>query len=170
LSRIDYYDLIPPRKRIDGFSQNDDAMRKGRDSTRFQEIVPGRLFIAQNLAASRTSNLPSMKCIFGTAISLTRAEPKKDDDEYVTTHRSKTTKPENRLTHFHLVFVLEPPDLELSQHVDKMFKHVIAKITSALRSEQVRCDYVRQQADLIMKLRDAARLGMLRAHTPIIRL
>src|SRR6185312_8057212 len=98
-----------------------------------------------------------------------REDKKKDDDENVMdsqdidqsvgTKLPPTTKPANRLSHFHLVFVLEPPELELSQQVDKMFKHVIAKITAALYYEQERCDYVRQQSDLIMQL-NAARLGM----------
>ncbi|CAG8477829.1 9559_t:CDS:2 [Ambispora gerdemannii] len=57
-------------------------------------------------------------------------------------------------TTFHLVFVLEPPELELNRQVDNIYKHVITKLTAALRYEQKRCDYVRIEAEKIIALRD----------------
>ncbi|RHZ85444.1 hypothetical protein Glove_65g69 [Diversispora epigaea] len=58
------------------------------------------------------------------------------------------------LTFFHLVFVLEPPELELERQVDNIYKHVITKLTAALEYEQRRSDYVRKEADLILYLRE----------------
>ncbi|CAG8506125.1 8378_t:CDS:2 [Paraglomus occultum] len=145
----DDFDPTPSRRRVGGASRNDDG----------DEILLGfkKSYLADLL-------LPRSGSIKDFQLTI----KKKDDDENVTDSQDidqpagakvpSTTKPANRLTDFHLVFVLEPPELELIQHVDKMFKHVIAKITAALYYEQDRCDYVRQQADLIMQLKDAARL------------
>ncbi|CAG8499893.1 8064_t:CDS:2, partial [Paraglomus occultum] len=175
-SDADDFDPIPSRKRVDGASRNDDGdeillgfkksyladllLPKSDSIKDFQLTVDGMTFLGQPISFTKAEQR-------SRDIDL-REDKKKDDDENVMdsqdidqpvgTKVPSTAKPANRLTHFHLVFVLEPPELELTQHVDKMFKHVIAKITAALYYEQDRCDYVRQQADLIMQLKDAARL------------
>jgi hypothetical protein len=58
------------------------------------------------------------------------------------------------VTFFHLVFVLEPPELELCRQVDDIYKNIITKLTAALRYEQLRCDYVGKEAELILSLRE----------------
>ena len=58
------------------------------------------------------------------------------------------------VTFFHLVFVLEPPELELCRQVDDIYKNIITKLTAALRYEQLRCDYVGKEAELMLSLRE----------------
>ncbi|CAG8613407.1 14948_t:CDS:2, partial [Racocetra fulgida] len=65
-----------------------------------------------------------------------------------------STSTNQQHTFFHLVFVLDPPELELYKQVDSIYKHVITKLTAALQYEQQRCGYVRKEAELIMSLRD----------------
>ncbi|CAG8783186.1 15907_t:CDS:2 [Dentiscutata erythropus] len=67
---------------------------------------------------------------------------------------SSTSTKQQHSTFFHLVFVLDPPELELCKQVDSIHKHVIAKLTTALQYEQRRCGYVRKESELIMSLRD----------------
>ncbi|KAK9766400.1 Nitrogen permease regulator 3 [Basidiobolus ranarum] len=64
--------------------------------------------------------------------------------------------PVSQVTMFHLVFVMEPAALDLNREVDDLYNHVITKFTAALRYEQIRCGYVRQEADRIMTLTDEA--------------
>ncbi|CAG8478470.1 15699_t:CDS:1 [Acaulospora colombiana] len=61
---------------------------------------------------------------------------------------------QSKLTFFHLVFVLEPPELELERQVDNVYRHVVTKLTAALNYEQRRCDYVRKEAEMILSLRE----------------
>ncbi|PKK73410.1 UPF0171-domain-containing protein [Rhizophagus irregularis] len=58
------------------------------------------------------------------------------------------------VTFFHLVFVLEPPELELCRQVDDIYNNIITKLTAALRYEQLRCDYVGKETELILSLRE----------------
>ncbi|CAG8477191.1 12354_t:CDS:10 [Ambispora leptoticha] len=67
---------------------------------------------------------------------------------------SQTQQQHRHFTTFHLIFVLEPPELELNRQVDNIYKHVITKLTAALRYEQKRCDYVRLEAEKIIAIRD----------------
>jgi len=57
-------------------------------------------------------------------------------------------------TFFHIVFVLEPPELELCKQVDDIYKNVITKLTAALRYEQLRCCYVGKEAELMLSIRE----------------
>ncbi|KAG9304606.1 hypothetical protein G9A89_020170 [Geosiphon pyriformis] len=61
---------------------------------------------------------------------------------------------QSHLTLFHLVFVLEPPELELNRQIENIYKHVITKLTAALRYEQLRCDYVLIEAEKILSIKD----------------
>ncbi|CAG8687771.1 3392_t:CDS:2, partial [Scutellospora calospora] len=69
-------------------------------------------------------------------------------------NRADENKQIEHSTFFHLVFVLDPPELELCKQVDSIYKHVITKLTAALQYEQQRCGYVRAESELIMSLRD----------------
>ncbi|RIA89323.1 nitrogen permease regulator of amino acid transport activity 3-domain-containing protein [Glomus cerebriforme] len=64
-------------------------------------------------------------------------------------------------TFFHLVFVLEPPELELCRQVDDIYNNIISKLTSALRYEQLRCGYVRKEAELMLSLRENSGISTL---------
>ncbi|KAF0442224.1 UPF0171-domain-containing protein [Gigaspora margarita] len=67
---------------------------------------------------------------------------------------SSTSTKQQHSTFFHLVFVLDPPELELCKQVDSIYKYVITRLTAALQYEQQRCGYVRKESELIMSLRD----------------
>nr|CAG8521746.1 8192_t:CDS:2 [Entrophospora candida] len=58
------------------------------------------------------------------------------------------------LTFFHLIFVLEPPELELCRQVDNIYNNLITKLTAALHYEQLRCGYVSKESELILSFRD----------------
>lgn len=70
-----------------------------------------------------------------------------------------TNTKQHHLSLFHLVFVLEPPELELNRQVDSIYEHVITKLTSALRYEQLRCAYVGREASLIASIKDEANVS-----------
>jgi nitrogen permease regulator 3-like protein len=70
------------------------------------------------------------------------------------TSSAHTMKQHLHLTSFHIVFVLEPPELELCRQVDDIYKNVITKLTAVLRYEQLRCNYVGKEAELMLSLRE----------------
>ncbi|CAG8649733.1 4144_t:CDS:2 [Gigaspora rosea] len=98
----------------------------------------------------------------GQPVFMNREEPSFED---VTTQTpfsvtsgnndvSSTSTKQQHSTFFHLVFVLDPPELELCKQVDSIYKYVITRLTAALQYEQQRCGYVRKESELIMSLRD----------------
>lgn len=60
----------------------------------------------------------------------------------------------NAMSMFHLVFVLEPPEIERNYRIDEMFYCVTSKLSLVLRYEQLKRDYVWSQIRLILKLKD----------------
>lgn len=55
---------------------------------------------------------------------------------------------------FHLVFVMNPPDIERNYRIDEIFYCVISKISLVLRYEQEKHDYVWNQVRLMSKLKE----------------
>lgn len=57
---------------------------------------------------------------------------------------------------FHVVFVMNPPQLEYHTRVHEMYTCVVKKFARALKLEQARTDYVRKEMELILKMKDKA--------------
>jgi len=57
---------------------------------------------------------------------------------------------------FHVVFVMNPPQLEYHTRVHEMYTWVVKKFARALKLEQARTDYVRKEMELILKMKDKA--------------
>lgn len=57
---------------------------------------------------------------------------------------------------FHVVFVMNPPQLEYHTRVQEMYTCVVKKFARALRLEQARTDYVRREMELILKMKEKA--------------
>lgn len=55
---------------------------------------------------------------------------------------------------FHLVFIMDPPDIERNYRIDEMFYNVISKLALVLRYEQHKHDYVWDEVKAISKLRE----------------
>jgi len=69
-----------------------------------------------------------------------------EDDSHSSTH----------ITQFHVVFVISPPDLELNTQIDMLYDHIIKRYTTALRYEQLRCQYVKNEADKVLTIKEEA--------------
>ncbi|CAG8826196.1 34531_t:CDS:2, partial [Racocetra persica] len=63
-----------------------------------------------------------------------------------------STSTNQQHTFFHLVFVLDPPELELYKQVDSIYKHVITKLTAALQYEQQRYKLDIASMDKLMEI------------------
>lgn len=63
-------------------------------------------------------------------------------------------KSANSMSMFHLVFVMNPPEIERNYRIDEMFYYVVSKLSLVLRYEQLRHDYVWNQVKLILKLKE----------------
>lgn len=70
----------------------------------------------------------------------------------IATHDSDTSSA--HMTLFHVVFVTSPPDLELNAQTDALYFHAARRYAAALRYEQLRCGYVREQIEKIVAIKD----------------
>lgn len=70
-------------------------------------------------------------------------------------HKASEDAPSSSLSMFHLVFVMDPPDIERSHRVDEMFYHIVLKLAVVLRYEQHKHDYVWQQTRQILRFKEA---------------
>ncbi|TPX58143.1 hypothetical protein SpCBS45565_g08071 [Spizellomyces sp. 'palustris'] len=65
----------------------------------------------------------------------------------------------HQLSMFNLVFAMQPDRGQCQ--VDTMYKHVISKITAALKYEQLKRGYIRKEAELILSIKDEAQVKSL---------
>ncbi|KAI5808728.1 nitrogen permease regulator of amino acid transport activity 3-domain-containing protein [Peziza echinospora] len=59
-----------------------------------------------------------------------------------------------KMSMFHMVFVLNPPQLEYYKRVQEMYTFVVKKFARALKLEQARMNYVGREAELMLRLRE----------------
>ncbi|KAF9994304.1 Nitrogen permease regulator 3 [Entomortierella chlamydospora] len=65
------------------------------------------------------------------------------------------------MSFFHVVFVLQPPELQLNSVADQVYKNIACKLTAALRYEELNSQYVSQEATKILTIREeASQAGM----------
>ena len=62
------------------------------------------------------------------------------------------------ITMFNIVFVLEPPQLEYNLRVEEMYDNVTKRLARTLKPEQDMSNYVSEQVQIIMKLKEQAKL------------
>ncbi|PWW76049.1 hypothetical protein C7212DRAFT_295720 [Tuber magnatum] len=60
------------------------------------------------------------------------------------------------MTMFHVVFVLNPPELEYHSRTQEMFDYVVKRFARALKYEQAKDGYVWREAEKIVRLKDKA--------------
>lgn len=77
------------------------------------------------------------------------ADDEKDDEEGSSTH-------DGGMSMFHVVFVLNPPELEYHFRTQEIFDYVIKRFARALKYEQAKDGYVWREAVKISRLRDKA--------------
>jgi nitrogen permease regulator 3-like protein len=69
----------------------------------------------------------------------------------------RSSQHESKMDMFHVVFVLNPPIFEHRIRVQEMYDNVVKKFSRALRYEQARSNYVWEQADMMISMRDRAK-------------
>lgn len=68
--------------------------------------------------------------------------------------RNDESDNEEGMSMFHLVFVMDPPEIERNYRIDEMFYYVVSKLLLVLRHEQLRHNYVWKQVQLVGKLKE----------------
>lgn len=104
------------------------------------------------------------KSVLGLLNSNQReATPSQDGD---VTEGSPQAQVATALSMFHLVFVMDPPNIERNYRVDEMFYNVVSKLSLILRYEQHKSNYVGSQVQQIFKLKELWQdgVGDLTAH------
>lgn len=81
------------------------------------------------------------------------ADDERDDDDINTT---KGSTDEAAMSMFHLVFVLNPPELEYHIRTTQMFECVVKRFSRALKYEQAKDGYVWREAERICRLKEQA--------------
>ncbi|KAI5855746.1 nitrogen permease regulator of amino acid transport activity 3-domain-containing protein [Tricharina praecox] len=77
------------------------------------------------------------------------ADDERDDD-------GDTLKGSGTMNMFHVVFVLNPPELEYHFRVKEMFEYVVKRFSRALKYEQAKDGYVWREAEKISRMKDQA--------------
>jgi len=62
----------------------------------------------------------------------------------------------SKMSLFHVVFVMNPPQLEYHARVDDMYEHVVKSFSRALKREQAHDNYVAKEADSILDIKEKA--------------
>lgn len=69
-------------------------------------------------------------------------------------HGTSTEQSATAMSMFHLVFVMNPPEIERNYRIDEMFYYVVSKLSLVLRYEQLKHEFVWNQTRLIYKLKE----------------
>ena len=74
--------------------------------------------------------------------------------------------PQEGMTMFNVVFLMNPPPLEHHLRVTEMYDNVVKKFSRALKWEQAKADYVWQESQLILSLKHEAQRNGIISQTP----
>ena len=80
------------------------------------------------------------------------ADDEKDDEDGESSQGGNF----GNMTMFHVVFVLNPPELECHSRTQEMFDYVVRRFARALKYEQAKDGYVWREAERIVRLKDKA--------------
>lgn len=84
--------------------------------------------------------------------SKAKTEHQNGDSNDGTTSEDSDSK--SSMNMFHVVFVMNPLDIERDYRIDEMFYYVTSKISLVLRSEQLKHEYVSSQVRDILRLKE----------------
>lgn len=81
-------------------------------------------------------------------------ETTETDAEHPDGYNSTTA---NSMTMFHVVFVMNPLEIERNYRIDEMFYYVTSKLSLVLRYEQLKTDYMRSEVREVSRLKESWR-------------
>lgn len=134
---------------------------------KFQISIDGITFVGQ--PALLNADRPGHGAKFTRAIRRKQAMESDGSNPQLATRPLASPNPANlavagdgsksTLTMFNLVLALKPcPTEDFNAEINDVYNQVICKLTSALKYEQLKRDYVRNEARLIMSIREEAAL------------
>ncbi|KAF8474787.1 nitrogen permease regulator of amino acid transport activity 3-domain-containing protein [Kalaharituber pfeilii] len=74
-------------------------------------------------------------------------------------HKSEGTEEDKDgggMSMFHVVFVMNPPQMEYHARVQEMYTYVVRKFAKALKQEQARANYVGRETEMILRMKEKA--------------
>ncbi|KAK9387511.1 nitrogen permease regulator of amino acid transport activity 3-domain-containing protein [Lipomyces mesembrius] len=74
-------------------------------------------------------------------------------------NKSASSDEKSSMNMFHVVFAMNPPELEYNVRVDEMYDYVAAPLAECLRYEQHKSNYVWKQAQMMIRLRESAAMS-----------
>ncbi|ODQ70837.1 hypothetical protein LIPSTDRAFT_74313 [Lipomyces starkeyi NRRL Y-11557] len=74
-------------------------------------------------------------------------------------NKSASNDEKSSMNMFHVVFAMNPPELEYNVRVDEMYDYVAAPLAECLRYEQHKSNYVWKQAQMMIRLRESAAMS-----------
>lgn len=141
-----------PSKQILGFEPEhiSEMLSPPRDmcNRRFEIMLENVVFLGLPVHISSNGSWKSDKRSQKSQ-SMPSGERSNQDD-----NSTGSDKSADSMSMFHLVFVMNPPEIERNYRIDEMFYYVASKLSLVLRYEQLRHDYVWNQVKLISKLKD----------------
>lgn len=108
-----------------------------------------RAFRSKKSARSRHSNAAS------TNGSMTNDSAPDDSDHKSSDGADSESEEGNTMTMFHVVFVMNPPIVEYGYRIDEMFHYVVSRLSLVLRYEQAKSNYVWNEAQKILRVKEA---------------
>ena len=118
-------------------------------NSRFEITIDDKIFLG----------LPIQKYDNGSW-RLKESKKKDIDDEVVIgkveVPSTDTSEPEpvSTLNMFHLVFIMNPPVIEINYRIDEMFHYVISRLSLVLRYEQLKADFMSKQLRIMYNLKE----------------
>lgn len=115
---------------------------------RFEVMLENVVFLGLPVHVSSDGSWRTNKRNHKAASSKNGTDASKDENT------GSSEKSGNSMSMFHLVFVMNPPEIERNYRIDEMFYYVISKLSLVLRYEQLKHDYVWSQTRTIFKLKE----------------
>ncbi|KAK5667375.1 Nitrogen permease regulator 3 [Batrachochytrium dendrobatidis] len=128
---------------------------------RFARMVQKRKLIASATSYRQSLGEIDSSSTFTAAVSDPSSSCVSEDKPSANAFSSKLPSPvdhhHHQLTMFNLVFALQPDGRGTSHHskeVKNIYDHVVVKVTTALKYEQLRRGYIRTETELILAIND----------------
>lgn len=77
-----------------------------------------------------------------------------EDDNESGDEQLKSTNVDSGMYQFNLVFVMNPPVVEYNHRIDEMFHYIVSRLSLLLRYEQQNSNYIWEESQKIMKLKE----------------
>ncbi|TGZ84800.1 UPF0171-domain-containing protein [Ascodesmis nigricans] len=130
--------------KTDAGNDDDDEGENGEDSIPVQEEGPG--------VGPKDERLNALSRNGSDTIDVTNDA----DDEGEAGDREARRKQNEIMSMFHMVFVLNPPELEYHYRVREVYEYVAKRFSRALKYEQAKDGYVSREVQKIMRLKEHA--------------